>query len=181
MCLTRQDPQIPIVKTNSFRWSYGSVASWPIHLVNYPKGVWPHYFTSPIGQDWVMDSFLPAWAGSHSSLLSLASSSDSIPNSLLLDARKVAVEWLGIELCYRWPYVHARDCLTELLYNTNPVTCVILHNACDTPVTWSASSMWLSRSSQEISSCPTGAYQLVQHKIKMMSNLLKGWTLQKQA
>ena len=33
------------------------------------------------------------------------------------------------------------DCLTKLLYSTNPVACVYTHDACDTPVTWSAGSM----------------------------------------
>ena len=54
---------------------------------------------------------------------------------------KVAVEQFGFELCYRSPYIHVGDCLTKLLYSTNSVACVYPHNACDTPVTWSAGSM----------------------------------------
>ena len=60
---------------------------------------------------------------------------------LELEAHKVAVERLGIELCYRGPYIHVGDRLTKLLYSTNPVACVYLHDACDTPVTRSAGSM----------------------------------------
>ena len=59
---------------------------------------------------------------------------------LELEAHKVAVERLGIELRYRGPYIHVGDRLTKLLYSTNPVACVYLHYACDTPVTQSAGS-----------------------------------------
>ena len=52
---------------------------------------------------------------------------------------KVAVERLGIVLHYRGPYIHVGDCLTNQLYSTNPNACDSVHNACDTPVTWSAS------------------------------------------
>ena len=60
---------------------------------------------------------------------------------LELEAHKVASERLGIELRYRGPYIHVGDRLTKLLYSTNPVACVYLHYACDTPVTRSAGSM----------------------------------------
>ena len=60
---------------------------------------------------------------------------------LELEAHKVAVERLEIELRYRGPYIHVGDRLTKLLYSTNPVTCVYLYDTCDTPVTRSAGSM----------------------------------------
>ena len=47
---------------------------------------------------------------------------------------------VGIELCYRGPHIHVGD-LTKLLYSINPMACVYLHYACDTPVTRSAGSM----------------------------------------
>ena len=52
-----------------------------------------------------------------------------------LDARKVAVERLGIVLHYRGPYIHVGDRLTKLLYSTNPDACDSIYDACVTPVT----------------------------------------------
>ena len=42
---------------------------------------------------------------------------------LELEAHKVAVERLGIVLCYRGPYIHVGDRLTNQLYSTNPDAC----------------------------------------------------------